>query len=205
MSYSIPGAAPTAPDPSLAGGASRRPSRHRGLVAAALAVVLSAGVTAPAAAVIVPQVIPSASSGLQATVGKLGARPGATRVPVEISDQVSASVNVGTGNLMLQVAGLSVPGVAGDTVIGLTGNSLSQERSETSVDPQRFELTAGAAGSLSTVSGGVLYEGPDGYAAKFTAVSGSTTAYTAPEGIKLGDAQGLRSVISLGARLMEKL
>ncbi|MEF3121742.1 RHS repeat-associated core domain-containing protein [Kocuria flava] len=156
----------------------------RGLLAASLAVTLGFGATAPAAATIVPLAVPSASTALQDTLGDLGARPGATRVPVRISDQVSASVDVGTGNFMVQIAGLSLPGVTGDNTIGLTGNSLSQERSTSTGEPQRFELTAGAAGSLSTVSGGVIYEGPDGYSAKFTQVAGSTTAFTAPDGVK---------------------
>ncbi|THE18939.1 hypothetical protein E1J17_03555 [Kocuria rosea] len=153
-------------------------------MAASLAVTLGFSATAPAAATMVPLAVPAASTALQDTLGDLGARPGATRVPVSITDQVSASVDVGTGNFMLQIAGLSVPGITGDTTIGLTGNSLSQERSTTSAEPQRFELTAGAAGSLSTVPGGVIYEGPDGYTAKFTTVAGSTTAFTAPAGVK---------------------
>ncbi|MGQ1797374.1 RHS repeat-associated core domain-containing protein [Kocuria oceani] len=156
----------------------------RGLLAASMAVTLGLGAAGPAAATSVPLAVPTASTALQDTLGELGVRPGATRMPVRISDQVSASVDVGTGNFMVQIAGLSLPGVTGDTVIGLTGNSLSQERSETSAVPQRFELTAGAAGSLSTVSGGVIYEGPDGYTAKFTQVSGSTTAFTPPAGVK---------------------
>ena len=156
----------------------------RGLMAASLAVTLGFSATAPAAATMVPLAVPAASTALQDTLGDLGVRPGATQAPVRITDQVSASVDVGTGNFMLQIAGLSLPGVTGDTMIGLTGNSLSKERSETSAAPQRFELTAGAAGSLSTVSGGVIYEGPDGYTAKLTAVAGSTTAFTAPAGVK---------------------
>lgn len=133
----------------------------------------------PAAAVVVPQVMPAAASGVAGTAGQLGARPGATRLPVSISDSVNASVDVGTGNVMVSVAGLPVAGVG---VVGLVGNSRSTERSTTSGLPQRFELTAGSSGALSTVSGGVLYEGGDGFSAKFTSVSGSTTAFTPPKG-----------------------
>jgi hypothetical protein len=63
-------------------------------------------------------VVPGATSGEQATIGKLGARPGATRLPLQISDQVSGSVDVGTGNLMLSVNGLSLPGVHADVPLG---------------------------------------------------------------------------------------
>lgn len=185
MSHTLRGAAPAAPCTSSAGGPRGSSAFFvRSLLAASVAVTLGLGTAGPAAATIVPLAVPAASTALQDTLGELGVRPGATRMPVRISDQVSASVDVGTGNFMVQIAGLSLPGVTGDTVIGLTGNSLSQERSETSAAPQRFELTAGAAGSLSTVSGGVIYEGPDGYTAKFTQVAGSTTAFTAPAGVK---------------------
>lgn len=189
MSHSPGGTTPVVPSTPSAG-RTRSSSAFflRGLVAVSLAVslaaALSVGATAPAAAVMAPMAVPAASTALQNTLGKLGERPGATRIPVPITDQVSASVDVGTGNLMLQIAGLSVPGITGDTTIGLTGNSLSQETSSSSAEPRKFELTAGAAGSLSTVSGGVIYEGPDGYTAKFTAVAGSTTAFTAPAGVK---------------------
>ncbi|MBD2763915.1 hypothetical protein IEE91_01650 [Kocuria sp. cx-455] len=87
-----------------------------------------------------------------------------------------ASVDVGTGNVMVTVAGLPVPGAG---VVGLVNNSQSIERSASSPLPQRVELSAGA---LSTVSGGVLYEAGDGYSPKFTAVSGSATAFTPPMG-----------------------
>jgi hypothetical protein len=72
-------------------------------------------------------VIPGASSGEQTTIGELGARPGATRLPLQISDQVSGSVDVGTGNLMLSVTGLTLPGVNSDVPIGAVFNSLSTE------------------------------------------------------------------------------
>lgn len=127
------------------------------------------------------QVMPTAPAGVAATTGKLGARPGASRLPIPISDAVDASVDVGTGNVMITVAGLPIPGVG---VVGLVNNSQSTERSTSSGVPQRFELSAGSAGSLSTVTGGVLYEGGDGFSAKFTPVSGSATAFTAAKGVK---------------------
>lgn len=155
----------------------------RGLMAASLAVALGVGATAPAAAVMVPMVIPTASAGDEATMYKMGSRPGATRIPLSFTDQVNASVDVSTGNLMLQIAGLSAPGITGDTTIGLTGNSLSQERSETSATPQRFQFTAGATGQLETISGGLLYTGPDGYSTKFSTITG-TSSYAPTAGTK---------------------
>lgn len=146
-----------------------------------LAAGLSVAGLAPAQAVMAGQVMPTAPAGVAATTGKLGARPGASRLPIPVSDAVDASVDVGTGNVMITVAGLPIPGVG---VVGLVNNSQSTERSTTSGLPQRFELSAGSAGSLSTVTGGVLYEGGDGFSAKFTSVSGSATAFTAAKGVK---------------------
>jgi RHS repeat-associated protein len=131
----------------------------------------------------VPMVIPGASAGEQSTIGELGARPGATRLPLQISDQVSGSVDVGTGNLMLSVTGLSLPGVNSDVALGAVFNSQSTET--TSGDAAaRWTLNLGGTGSLSSTPSGVLYTAGDGYSSLFTPVSGSTTAFTAPAGTK---------------------
>ncbi|MCT1545863.1 MULTISPECIES: RHS repeat-associated core domain-containing protein [Kocuria] len=143
-----------------------------------MAATLALASVGPAAAVMVPTAVPAASSGAQSTIGKLGARPGATRLPVSITDSVNASVDVGTGNVMLSIAGLPISGVG---AVGLVNNSQSPNHSESSALPQGFELTAGSSGSLTTVSGGMLYTGGDGFSAKFTA---SGAAFTPPKGVK---------------------
>jgi hypothetical protein len=80
----------------------------RGAIGSCLGIALLAGTAGPGLAVVpVPMIIPGASSGAQTTIGELGARPSATRLPLQISDQVSGSVDVGTGNLMLSIAGLA--------------------------------------------------------------------------------------------------
>jgi len=48
----------------------------------------------------------------------------ATNLTYQLSDTTSAAVNVGTGNLTLSIAGLTVPGVGGDRGIGVVYNSL---------------------------------------------------------------------------------
>ncbi|MFI5734115.1 DUF6531 domain-containing protein [Kribbella sp. NPDC051587] len=53
-----------------------------------------------------------------------GARPSATRVPFSISDKVSASVDVATGNLLVTTSDLSLPGIQNDLQLGLVFNSL---------------------------------------------------------------------------------
>ena len=127
--------------------------------------------------------IPGASSGAQTTIGGLGTRPGATRLPLQISDQVSGSVDVGTGNLMLSVNGLSLPGVNSEVPLGAVFNSQSTQTTQGAA-AERWILNLGGAGSLSSTPSGVLYTAGDGYSALFTPVSGSTTASTAPAGTK---------------------
>jgi RHS repeat-associated protein len=163
-----------------------RPGRWaRGVLAAALATGLVLIPVVPAAATTVGVfALPPAPGGVVDTVEQLGARPGATRLPIPISDTVQASVDVGTGNVMISIDGLSLPGIHGSTGLGLTSNSLSTERSTTSGLPQRFELSAGDAGSLTRVSDGVIYEGADGHAVKFRFVSGSTSQFISPKGVK---------------------
>jgi RHS repeat-associated protein len=150
----------------------------RGAVASVLGVGLLAATAGPGLAA-----IPAATSGEQATIGKLGARPGATRLPLQISDQVSGSVDVGTGNLMLSVSGLSLPGVNVDVPLGAVFNSQATNTAAGDA-AARWSLNFGGAGSLSSTPSGVLHTGGDGYSSLFTPVSGSTTAFTAPAGTK---------------------
>lgn len=127
--------------------------------------------------------IPTAPASSSATIGLLGARPGQTALPIPISDRVSGNVDVATGNLNLSVGVLSLPGVTTNTGISLVFNSRS-ENTTTGALPARWSLAIGGAGTLSQVPGGVLYTGGDGYSAVFTPVTGSTTAFTPPAGVK---------------------
>lgn len=127
--------------------------------------------------------IPSASFSDVATTGLLGSRPGATRLPVPINDHVSAAVDVGTGNLMVNVNALTLPGINGDTGIGATFNSLSRD-TDTGLAGARWTLNVAGAGTLTEAPSGILYTAGDGYSVLFTPVSGSTTAYTSPAGVK---------------------
>ena len=127
--------------------------------------------------------IPAATTGAQATIGLLGSRPGATRLPVPINDHVQGSVDVGTGNLMVTVAGLALPGIGRDVPLGLVFNSQSTDTSGGDIAP-RWTLALGSTGSLSSVSSNLLYTTGDGYSALFTPVAGSSTDFTAPAGTK---------------------
>ncbi|XAS65656.1 RHS repeat-associated core domain-containing protein [Micrococcaceae bacterium Sec5.8] len=156
----------------------------RGAIASCSGIGLLAGTAGPGLAIVpVPMVIPGASSGAQTTIGELGARPAATRLPLQISDQVSGSVDVGTGNLMLSVSGLTLPGVNADVPLGAVFNSQSTDTTQGDA-AARWILNFGGAGSLSLTPSGVLHTGGDGYSSLFTPVSGSTSAFTAPAGTK---------------------
>lgn len=127
--------------------------------------------------------VPVTTAEAEATIGQLGARPGATRLPLPVSDQVSASLDVGTGNLMVSISAASLPRVNGDAGLGVVYNSLSKESGATHVHP-RWNPALGSAGALSTAVGGVLFTSGDGYSALSTPVPGSPTAFTPPSGVK---------------------
>ncbi|WP_062006640.1 RHS repeat domain-containing protein [Arthrobacter alpinus] len=158
----------------------RRPPNSLGKItlAGVLSLVLLGVAITPAQAAIAP-----AATADLATTGLLGSRPGATRLPVPINDHVGASVDVGTGNLFVSVNAMTLPGINGDTGIGATFNSLSQN-TDTGLAGARWTLNVASAGTLATAPTGILYTAGDGYSALFTPVSGSTTAYTAPAGVK---------------------
>lgn len=161
---------------------SRRAQKAGSLTAAAIAAALVLGLAGPVQAYS-PLAVPGASTGAQNTVGLLGSRPGATRLPVPVSDTVSASVDVGTGNLSVSIGALSLPGVNGDASLGMVYNSRSADQ-VTSYTAPRWSVALASAGSLSTTSKGVLFTSGDGYSALFTPVAGSTTAFTPPVGVK---------------------
>jgi len=120
-----------------------------------------------------------------ATTGLTGARPSATALDFPISDQVQASVDVVTGNLMVNTIGLSLPGVNSTIPIGASYNSLGwQTGNTTSAAANNWSMNFASAGSLALVGANVVYTGADGVTWSFAPVSGSATAYTSPAGFK---------------------
>lgn len=69
--------------------------------------------------------MPSALAATTATAASTGARAGATRVPFAINDELSASVDVGTGNLMVTTRDVTTPAGPGMTSFGLAYQSLA--------------------------------------------------------------------------------
>ena len=141
-----------------------------------LTATLVLGVAAPANAALPPA---------QAVVGMTGSRPSATQIPFSISDQVSAAVDVATGNLTVSNSSLSLRGVTGDVAISQTYNLMGAPIGSTTV-PSAKNWTVGidGVGYLSQGTGSVVYTTGDGSTWAFTPVSGSTTAFTSPAGFK---------------------
>lgn len=105
-----------------------------GLLSAALLV----GVAAPAYAALPTGPV---------TVGVTGARPGATEIPFQVSDQVGVGVDVATGNLRVSTRSLSLVGVTGQVGIGQTYNSLSTTAgASNTAAANRWVFTAQGAG-----------------------------------------------------------
>jgi RHS repeat-associated protein len=125
--------------------------------------------------------LPAASGG----VGMTGARPSATRVSFFAGDQVNVTVDVGTGNLMVSTQNLVLRGVNGNVPIGQTYNLLGSTVGSTSTPvANKWTLGLAAAGSLAQGPTGVVFTGGDGSTWLFTPVAGSSTAFTAPAGLK---------------------
>lgn len=118
------------------------------------------------------------------TTGLTGARTSATRLSFPVSDQVNASVDVATGNLLVTTSGLKLPGVNSQVPIGASFNSLSTISGNTSTPAANGWIYGLAgAGTLSTVSGGLVLTTADGATWKFASVGGSQTAFTTPTGL----------------------
>lgn len=145
-------------------------------VVAVTAATLVLGVAGPAHAVLPPAA---------ATTGLTGVRPSATSIPFAVSDQVSASVDVATGNLLVSNTSLSLVGVTGPVTIGQSYNSLGSTIGSTSI-PSATNWTVGISGVgyLAQATGKVVYTTGDGATWPFTPVAGSSTAFTSPAGFK---------------------
>ena len=161
---------------------SRRAQKAGPLAAAATAAALVLGFAGPVQAY-VPLAVPGASTGAQNTIELLGSRPGATRLPIPVSDTVNVAVDIGTGNLSVTIGALNLSGINGDASLGMVYNSRSTDTVSSFTSP-RWNLALASAGTLSTTSKGVLFTSGDGYSALFTPVTGSTTAFAPPAGVK---------------------
>lgn len=138
----------------------------------------------------------AAAAGLQAvtlptaqalSVGALsgaGPRPSATQLSFPVDDRMQAKVDVGSGNLLLTVTGLSAPGVSGSIGVSAFYNSLAASSTPVSRLGKGWGLnyTPDVRVTLESDST-VTYHGFGGLAGNFAPVSGSSS-YTAPGGFK---------------------
>lgn len=113
-----------------------------------------------------------------------GSRASATNLTFGVSDQVSAQVDVATGNLMLTTNGLSLPGVTSSAPLGAVYNSRSTSIADSNLpDANRWQYAFAAAGSLTSNTSGVAYIAADGSSWQFTP-TGATGAFTSPAGLQ---------------------
>jgi len=111
---------------------------------------------------------PPASAVVNAVPVEVGARPGATRLSFTLADRVSATVDVGTGNLQVTSKDLTLPGIGSDVQLGLDFNSLLLGAGS--------PLPAGTAGP-----GWAMRLGAD---TKLVVNPDSSVLYLAPEGLE---------------------
>jgi RHS repeat-associated protein len=145
-------------------------------------------VLAVAAAVVAAGVVATAPPASATSVAPLpvGARPNATRVDFPVGDRVGASVDVGTGNLLVNTTDLTLPGIQGDVQLGLDFNSLllgagSPLPSGSPGPGWQMRLGQDTKLILNT-DGSVLYLAPGGLEGLYQPSGGSS--YTTPAGFK---------------------
>ena len=134
-------------------------SRRRGLAAVVASAVAAAGLVGVAAT-------PAQAAVL--TPLPVGPRPNATRVDFRAAERVAASVDVGTGNLLVTTTDLTLPGVDQDVQLGLDFNS----------------LLLGAGSPLPAGAGGKGFATRLGQDTKLVANTDGTVLYLAPGGLE---------------------
>ncbi|MDP4333131.1 RHS repeat-associated core domain-containing protein [Curtobacterium sp. A7_M15] len=114
-----------------------------------------------------------------------GQRTSATTLPFPISDQTNASVDVGTGNLLVTTSALTLPGVTQSTTIGAACNSRSTTTANSNtMEANRWQYALAGAGDLSANAAGVVYTDAVGTAWQFKP-TGTAGAFTSPPGLQM--------------------
>ncbi|NEN78246.1 RHS repeat-associated core domain-containing protein [Nocardioides zeae] len=119
-----------------------------------------------------------------------GERPGASHLSFTASDRINTTVDVGTGNLMVTVNGLSLPSMDGQLPLSATYNAVGGStdrrlgRGWILENTTEIRMTA-RTGSQSEAD--VVFTGPGGRTEEFTTTTTSSagvTSYTTPDGVK---------------------
>ncbi|MCS6588257.1 RHS repeat-associated core domain-containing protein [Curtobacterium flaccumfaciens] len=115
---------------------------------------------------------------------RTGKRTSATTLPFPITDQTNASVDVGTGNLLVTTTAMSLPGVTQNTTIGAAYNSRSTTVGDANtMDANRWQYALAGAGDLTANADGVIYTDAAGTAWQFRP-SGAQGAFISPAGLQ---------------------
>ncbi len=115
---------------------------------------------------------------------RTGQRKSATTLPFPITDQTNASVDVGTGNLLVTTSAMSLPGVTQNTTIGAAYNSRSTTVGDANtMDANRWQYALAGAGDLTANAAGVIYTDAAGTAWQFRP-SGAQGAFISPAGLQ---------------------
>ncbi|WP_139166341.1 RHS repeat domain-containing protein [Curtobacterium sp. UNCCL20] len=119
-----------------------------------------------------------------ADTGRTGQRTSATTLPFPISDQTTASVDVGTGNVLVTTSALALPGVTGNATIGAAYNSRAANvANSNTMDANRWQYALAGAGDLTANAAGVVYTDAAGTAWQFKP-TGTQGAFTTPAGLQ---------------------
>ncbi|PZO58957.1 MAG: hypothetical protein DI639_08695 [Leifsonia xyli] len=115
---------------------------------------------------------------------RTGQRTSATTLPFPITDQTNASVDVGTGNLLVTTSAMSLPGATSSTPIGAAYNSRSTTVGDVNtMDANRWQYALAGAGDLTANADGVIYTDAVGTAWQFRP-SGAQGAFISPAGLQ---------------------
>jgi len=111
-----------------------------------------------------------------------GERPGATRLAFTAGDSVKAQVDVGSGNLLVTVKAISLP----SATLGAYYNSAAASATTVPRLGKGWGLDyTPDVRVVANPDSSVTYTGPGGLTGGFDLVSGSTTAYVSPPGLKV--------------------
>ncbi|MEV7934054.1 RHS repeat-associated core domain-containing protein [Curtobacterium sp. NPDC089185] len=115
-----------------------------------------------------------------------GQRKSATTLPFPITDQTNASVDVGTGNLLVTTSALSLPGVTQNATIGAAYNSRSTRAADANtMAANRWQYALAGAGDLTANASGVVYTDAAGTAWQFTpSLALGQGKFTTPAGLQ---------------------
>jgi RHS repeat-associated protein len=103
-----------------------------------------------------------------------------------VGDRVQAQVDVGSGNLLVTVQGLSLPSVNRQAEVGAFYNSAASEAASVPRLGRGWGLDyTPDINVVEHPDGSVVYSGPGGLTGVFQLQSGSTNAYTSPDGFKV--------------------